>query len=145
MELARHYRALESMYASAPVNAFYTPSMTVSKGRAVIAIPLSEKFHHSAGAVHGSVYFKMLDDAAFFAASSMETDVFVLTSSFTTYFLRPVASGILRSEGRVVSATRSQLVAESVVVDGAGKEVGRGSGIFVRGHLPLTEAVGYRP
>jgi acyl-coenzyme A thioesterase PaaI-like protein len=63
-----HYDQLISMYAFAPINKIYSPTMTIVKGTATIDIPLSEKFHHSAGGVHGSVYFKMLDDAAFFCS-----------------------------------------------------------------------------
>ena len=106
---------------------------------------MSEKLFHSAQAVHGSVYFKMLDDAAFFAASSLEKEVFVLTTSFTTYLTRPVSSGLLRSVGRVVNQNKSQLIAEAVVYDAQGNEVGRGSGIFVRGRVPLLEVPGYTP
>ncbi|MGB2427754.1 MAG: PaaI family thioesterase, partial [Alteromonas sp.] len=76
-------------------NSTFKPTMTVEEGKATISIVLSENYHHSAGGVHGSVYFKMLDDAAFFAANSLETDVFVLTTSFTTYITRPVASGVM--------------------------------------------------
>lgn len=82
-----HFRALEHMYAAAPINQIYEPILTVSEGAAEIEIELSKQYHHSGGAVHGSVYFKMLDDAAFFAANSYETEVFVLTTSFTTYLL----------------------------------------------------------
>ena len=57
----------------------------------------------------------MLDDAAFFAANSLERDVFVLTTSFTTYLTRPVSSGTLRSVGRVVNRNKSQFIAEAVL------------------------------
>jgi acyl-coenzyme A thioesterase PaaI-like protein len=56
--IKKHFNCLESMYQAAPINAFYKPKMIVSKGQATIEIELSEKFHHAAGAVHGSVYFK---------------------------------------------------------------------------------------
>lgn len=140
----QHYRALESMYAAAPVNKIYQPVMTVSEGEAEITIPIDDKYHHSAGAVHGSVYFKMLDDAAFFAANSLEEENFVLTSSFTTYMTRPVVSGKLRSVGKVVNQTRSQFIAEAFLYDDQNNEVGRGNGIFVRGKLPLVKAKGYK-
>ncbi len=42
------------------------------------------------------------DDAAFFAANSLERDVFALTASFTTRFSTPVLGARLRSVGRVV-------------------------------------------
>ena len=67
-----HFTQLENMYAAAPINQIYQPILVVTEGQATIEIELSEQYHHSAGGVHGSVYFKMLDDAAFFAANSLE-------------------------------------------------------------------------
>ena len=119
------------------------PTIDVSEGQAVIEMELSARYHHSAGAVLGSVYFKMLDDAAFFAANSLEEEFFVLTTSFTTYITRPVSSGRLRAIGKVVNSNKSQFIAESVVYDSNGIEVGRGSGVFIRGKFPLGKALGY--
>lgn len=140
-----HYTALENMYQAAPVNTFYRPTMDVSEGAATIEIEVAEKFFHAANAVHGSVYFKMLDDAAFFAANSLEREIFVLTSSFTTYFTRPVVSGRLRAEGKVVHQSRKQFIAEAVLYDEKGREVGRGSGVFVRAGSKLNDVPGYGP
>ena len=117
--------------------------MQVSEGTAVIEIELSEKFHHSAGGVHGSVYFKLLDDSAFFAANSLEQEFFVLTTSFTTYITRPVTSGKMKAIGKVVNKNSSQFIAESIVYDSQDREIGRGNGIFVRGKFPLIDAAGY--
>ena len=128
------------MYAAAPFNEIYKPTMTIEEGTATIEIALSEKYHHSAGGVHGAVYFKMLDDAAFFAANSLEPEFFVLTTSFTTYITRPVAEGSMKAIGRVVNKNKSQFIAESIVYDSEGREIGRGNGIFVRGKFPLAEA-----
>lgn len=138
-----HYSRLESMYAAAPINQFYGPTLTVDEGEAVVEIALGEKLHHSAGGVHGSVYFKMLDDAAFFAANSLEDEFFVLTTSFTTYITRPVASGKMKAIGKVVNSNKTQFIAEAVVYDSNDREIGRGNGIFVRGKLPLVDAAGY--
>ena len=138
-----HFVALQNMYLAAPINAFYRPSIEVYDAGAKIEIDVSEKLFHAAGSVHGSVYFKMLDDAAFFAANSLEREVFVLTTSFTTYLTRPVSSGTLRSVGRVVNRNASQWIAEAVVHDAKEREIGRGSGIFVRSKLPLIGAKGY--
>ena len=99
----QHFIALENMYLAAPISELYHPSIEISDSEATIEIEVSERFFHSAGGLHGSVYFKMLDDAAFFAANSLEREVFVLTTSFTTYLTRPVSSGTLRSVGRVVN------------------------------------------
>ena len=144
MEGEDHYRALERMYGAAPINGIFQPRLTVTDGAAVVEMELTRDLHHAAGAAHGAVYFKMLDDAAFFAANSLETEVFVPTASFTTYLTHPVVSGTLRSTGKVVSRTRSQFIAEAVISDRDGKEVGRGNGIFVRGKLRLETALGYK-
>ena len=132
------------MYAAAPVNEIYQPVMTVREGEAEIEIQLSSNYHHAEGAVHGSVYFKMLDDAAFFAANAFETEVFVLTTSFTTYLTRPVSSGSMRSVGRVVNKNKTQFIVESIVYNEDGVEIGRGNGIFVRGKTRLQDAAGYQ-
>ena len=138
-----HFRSLEAMYKAAPINAFYLPEIFIEDGKSEIAIAVSEKLFHSAMAVHGSVYFKMLDDAAFFAANSLEPDYFVLTTSFTTYLTRPVSEGRLRSVGKVVNRTKSQFIAESIVYDSAGNELGRGNGIFVRSKMLLSDVKAY--
>ncbi len=85
----------------------------------------------------------MLDDAAFFAASSLEQSVFVLTTSFTTYMTRPVVAGELTAMGRVVNRNRSQIIAEAVLTDDEGREIGRGNGMFVRSRNALADAKGY--
>ena len=93
--------------------------------------------------MHGSVFFKLLDDAAFYAACSLEKEFFMVTSAFTTYFLRPVERGTLRATGKVLSRSTSQVVAEAVIYDVESKEIARGSGIFVRSRSRLEEVTGY--
>ena len=139
----KHFRGLEKMYLAAPINTIYQPQITVSEGMAEITIPLDPKFYHAAEAVHGSVYFKMLDDAAFFAAASLEPEFFLLTTSFTTYLTRPVAEGHMRAVGRVVNRNRSQFISEAVVYNDSNREIGRGSGVFVRSKYSLSERAGY--
>jgi len=143
MDAEQHFKSIQSMYAAAPVNQIYQPTLEITEGQAIIEIELSSKFHHSAGAVHGSVYFKLLDDAAFFAAQSFEHEFFVLTTCFTTYLTRPVSSGKLRAVGKVVNKNRTQFIAEAVVYDAQTNELGRGNGIIVRGKFPLAQASGY--
>ena len=132
------------MYLAAPINRFYEPTINVSEGHAEIEIDVSEKLFHSAGAAHGSVYFQMLDDAALFAANSLDLESFVLTLSFTTYLTRPVTSGRIRSVGKVLNATGRQFVAEAVLYNAADREIGRGNGLFVRGKLPLKDVTSYQ-
>ncbi len=138
-----HYRALENMYLSAPINEIFKPFIRVSHESAEIEIAVNEKLFHAARAVHGSVYFKMLDDAAYFAANSIEKDSFVLTVSFSIYLTRPISGGRMRSIGKVINKTVKQITAEAIVYDGEGREIGRGNGSFVRGKIPLIDTMGY--
>jgi uncharacterized protein (TIGR00369 family) len=139
-----HFKRLEAMYQAAPLNDFYKPIMSVSEGQAEITIDIHSKFFHAAQAVHGSVYFKMLDDAAYFAANSLETEYFVLTTSFTTYLTKPISSGKMTAIGKVVNKNRSQIIAEAVVYNAKGKEIGRGNGLFVRSKNRLIDIPGYQ-
>ena len=143
MTAESHFRAIEKMYLAAPINRFFLPKIEVREGEARIKIAVKEDFFHSAGAVHGSVYFKMLDDAAYFAASSCEPEYFLLTSTFTTYLTAPVSSGIIEAVGKVVHRGRNQWLAEAVAYN-SGQEIARGSGIFVRGKALLCGAKGHR-
>jgi uncharacterized protein (TIGR00369 family) len=98
---------------------------------------------HAAGAIHGSIYFKALDDSAFFAVNSLVEEFFVLTASFTVYLLRPVSQGELCARGRVIHRSSRLFVAESEATDAAGRLVARGSGTFMRSRTPLTSDIGY--
>jgi uncharacterized protein (TIGR00369 family) len=141
-----HFQKLERMYLSAPVNVQVYTGITiqVTQERAELTLPITEKYHHAAHAMHGSVYFKMLDDAAFFAVNSIVEDVFVYTVSINIQLLRPVASGTIRSVGGVKFKSTNLFIADSELFDENGKLVGRGSGNFMRSKIPLTEEIGYR-
>ncbi|MFH2011523.1 MAG: PaaI family thioesterase [Pseudomonadota bacterium] len=144
MSNEEYYRKLENNYAAAPINEFYKPVMCVSEGRSEIEIDVTDKLFHAAGAVHGSVYFKMLDDAAFFAIHSYKQDAYYLTTTFTTYIIRPVSSGKLKSIGKVVNKSKSQCIAEAILYDSNGNEVGRGSGVFTRSTIKSSNSMGDR-
>ena len=144
MKAEQHYRALERMYLSAPINEMYNPKIRISREEAEVEIEVTKSLFHGAGAVHGAVYFKMLDDAAFFAANSLVKDVFVLTKTFTVHFTRPVAQGRMRSVGRVVEKDGRQISAEAVVYNSSNREIGRGSGLFVRSKISLASIPEYR-
>ncbi len=139
-----HYRRLERMYAAAAVNRYFAPTIHIGEGQAEVVIPVRPDFFHPLGAVHGAVYFKALDDAAFFAVNSLVEDVFVLTVSFTLYMTRPVSEGRLRAVGRVVHRSRSLYIAEAELFDEQDRPVGRGSGTFMRSTVTLSPEIGYR-
>ncbi|HSM90853.1 MAG TPA: PaaI family thioesterase [Desulfobacterales bacterium] len=139
-----HFKKLENMMHSAPMVKLTGARASINEGEAVITLPVRQDFFHAAGALHGSLYFLALDNAAFFAVNSLVEDVFVLTASLTTYMTRPVTEGTVKAVGKVVSRGRTQFIAESVLYDAEGREVGRANGIFVKSRIPLSEKIGYR-
>ena len=139
-----HWRALEGLYGSAPVNTLFESRLDiVSEGISRIHFNVTRACFHAAGAAHGTIYFKMLDDAAFYAANTMVTDRFLLTTSFNLLFTQPIGEGPLIAEGRWISGRRRVLVAEARLIDAQGEEVGRGTGTFQRSRIPLSSLEGY--
>jgi uncharacterized protein (TIGR00369 family) len=138
-----HFRKLERMYLGAPINRFYEPVIRISEGRAEITMPMKPDFFHAANAVHGSVYFKALDDSAFFAANSLVSDVFVLTVTYTVYLTRPITEGEMRATGRVVHRSKSLIIADAELLDSSDRQIARGSGTFMRSQIALSPAIGY--
>jgi uncharacterized protein (TIGR00369 family) len=139
-----HFRALERLYAAAPVNRLFDSRLEVAQaGVARIRFTVDGRSHHAAGAAHGTIYFKMLDDAAFYAANSLVNDRFLLTTAFNLLLTRPIRNGPIVAEGRWVSGRRRVLVADARLVDAEGEEVARGTGTFMRSRFALSSLPGY--
>lgn len=139
-----HFRALESLYAAAPINALFPSRLEIAgPGVARIHFTLETGHFHAAGAVHGTAYFKMLDDAAFYAANSLVSDRFLLTTAFNLLFTRPLPAGPVVAEGRWISGRRRVFVADARLIDSTGEEAARGTGTFMRSQIPLAGLPGY--
>ena len=139
-----HLRALEALYGSAPINRLFESSIALPEpGRSRIHFQVAESSFHAAGAAHGTLYFKMLDDAAFYAANGLVSDRFLLTTAFNLHFTRPMKAGEALAEGRWVSGRRRVFVAEARIVDSSGEECARGTGTFLRSHIALSGLAGY--
>ena len=140
-----HFQKLEAMYLDANINkAFYeTTQIKISKGHAEIRLDITEKYFHALGAMHGSVYFKLLDDAAFFAANSIIEDVFVLTKSFRIDFLRPVSTGRIYAQGQNLKSDANEILAGAELCNEDKKIIARGEGIFMKSRTILSPEIGY--
>tara|TARA_B100000524_G_scaffold100249_1_gene48098 strand:+ start:1515 stop:1952 length:438 start_codon:yes stop_codon:yes gene_type:complete len=141
-----HYRKLEKMYLGANVNTkiFDTTTCKIEAEKATITLEICENYFHALGAIHGAVYFKMLDDAAYFAVSSFVKDCFMLTSSFNINILRPVSKGKLTAVGTIRYKSSNLFTADAKLYNQEGKEVAFGTGNFARSKMPLSEEVGYK-
>lgn len=111
---------------------------------ATISMTISDKYFHALGAIHGSVYFKLLDDAAFFAVNSIVEDVFVLTTNFNINLIRPANQGKITAIGKVKFKSKSLFIAESTLYNEEGKEIAFGTGHFAKSKFPLSEDIGYK-
>jgi len=139
-----HFRALESLYAAAPINNLFESTLAIEgEGRARISFVIDPSHYHAAGAAHGTTYFKMLDDAAFYAANSLVNDFFLLTTAFNLLLTRPLKAGPVIAEGRWINGRRRVLVADAWLTDADGEQVARGTGTFMRSRIPLTTLPGY--
>ncbi|WP_046745720.1 PaaI family thioesterase [Kordia zhangzhouensis] len=141
-----HYRKLERMYLASNVNTqlYETTKITIKEETATISIVVDSKYFHALGAIHGSVYFKLLDDAAFFAVNSIVKDAFVLTTSFNINITRPVSHGKITAYGKIKFKSRNLFVAESTLVDEKEREIAFGTGNFTKSRVSLSEEIGYR-
>ena len=144
MTISEHYTKLENMMHSSPFVTLTGAKVAIERGEAKITLPIRKEFHHAAGAMHGALYFLALDNAAFFAVSSLVEDAFVLTTTLTTYITRPVSEGVVTALGKVVNKNRTQFIGQSVLYDDRENEIARASGIFVRSKIPLSEKIGYK-
>lgn len=140
-----HFRALESLYNSAPINeGFVSKLEIVEAGVARIRFDVEERHFHAAGAAHGTLYFKMMDDAAFYACNSRVSDRFLLTTAFNLMFTKPLRPGPAVAEGRWISGKRRVLIGEARLIDSEGEEAARGTGTFMRSSIALAGLPGYR-
>ena len=142
---AAHFRALESLYRSAAINHLFESSLEIAEpGVARISFEVLPTSFHAAGAAHGTLYFKMMDDAAFYACNSLVSDRFLLTTAFNMVFTQPLRAGPVIAEGRWVSGKRRVFVGEARLLLPYGEEAGRGTGTFMRSHIPLSSLAGYQ-
>ena len=143
VEPEAHFRGLESMYAGAPINRTIPCRLKVRHQSAEVRMEVGREYWHAAGAMHGSLYFKALDDAAFFAANSIVLDTLVLTARFEVKLLAPISSTAMcavgqldRHNGRKLEASSTLYVEEQIVA--------KGCGLFIVSSHTLADLPDYR-
>ena len=136
-----HYKTLKECYEKANINKFYVPTASITDGKAEIRMPLKEDFYHYGRYQHGSVYFKMCDDAGYFAAQSQEYEHFLVTSSYNLYFLKPMKLGEMIAKAHIISKTKSQFICESIIYNQDDQVIARGSGVFMRSSISLDQSL----
>ena len=142
IEREHHFSRLQDVYHTAPVNVEMKPTLQVSWGAASSVMAVDEKYFHAGKGLHGAMYFKMLDDTAYFACQSLEREFFLLTAEFTTRFFKPVTGGSLLCESRIDHIDGKKYRA-SAKLFWQGVLAGEGSGLFLRSRIRLDDLAAY--
>ena len=134
-----HFKKLEKIYLNANLNnlIYSNIEIIISKNYSEIKMPIKEDYFHALNAIHGSVYFKMLDDAAFFAAQSVVEDYMLLTANFNISFKMPVTDGWIKSKGKLISVSKQEINAEAKMYNSKNEIVAFGNGIFKKSKISI--------
>lgn len=100
----------------------------VEPGRAVVVLEAGPQHANPMGTVHGGILADIADASMGIAfAATLEEDETFATLEMKLNFLRPVWSGTLRAEGRVVQRGRSVGLVECDVLDMQDRLIARAS------------------
>ena len=138
-----HYLKLENMFREGPINKLLLPEITIEERSSTITMQTQQQFFHAGNALHGSIYFKMLDDAAYFACQSVIEDYFIVTVNFNINLLRPIGLEKIKAVGNVLSITKNTFTAESKLYNEKEKLLAFGSGTFMKSGLSISKEIGY--
>jgi len=116
----------------------------VSYEKAEITQEVTARYFHAVQSLHGSVYFKMLDNAVYFSEQSIIQDAFIYTCTLNIQLLRVIKSGIIKGNGTITLQSKSLYIADAILYDEKNWEMARGSGTFMKSQFPLDEKLWYR-
>jgi uncharacterized protein (TIGR00369 family) len=140
----RHYHALKAIYFSAPMTKLFPPEIHIEHGKASISLVVKEDYFHIAKGLHGSVYFKLLDDASAFAAYSVIEDCFAYTANFNINFTGPVNHGKITAVGTFVRLEGRKLYTTSQLFNEYGIEIANAEGLFVKSAQRFMDLTAYK-
>jgi len=134
-----HFDRLIKIYAKAPIHNFYKGiELVVEENKSTVILPITPNFFQGGMSTHGSVYFKLLDDAAYFACQSVIEDFFIVTTNFNISLLRPINKGNITAIGKVDFTSQQLFTATAELFDARGRLCGKGQGQFMKSKLPLS-------
>lgn len=138
--MQKHYKRLEQIYLSAPITHEIYPGTTIkiTNEKAEITSTVLNKHCHIGGTLHGSGYFRMLDDAAYFAVSSVVHDYFIYTVSFNINIVRPVLPGKVRAVGKVKFKSKNLYIADATLYNDVDTVIAFGIGNFMKSKNSLS-------
>lgn len=137
-----HFEGLLAIYEAAPIQSFYEGlQMSLSTKKCEISLPLKPTYFHAGMAAHGSVYIKLLDDAAYFACQTEIEDYFIVTTNFNLNLLRPLTKGIIKAVGEVDFMSLNLFTASARLYDERGRLCATVQGQFMKSKIHLTSLI----
>ena len=118
-------------YFNHPMHKGLNLKLLSENGKAELSMTVHKDICNLVGILHGSYYFKLMDDACFFAALSIEQHQFVATANFNIHYFKPASSGVIIAKAEVINHYSSKYVCECTIYDEENKKLGYGSGLFV--------------
>ncbi|KAB1065737.1 PaaI family thioesterase [Salibacter halophilus] len=138
-----HLKKLENLYYAAPINEALNPTISISENISSIEQFIGQSQCHAGQFAHGSVIFKLLDDAAYFAAASSQTEFFLVTASYEIKFKKPAPVGHYKAIGELIDSSGRLLKAKSKVIDENDQIIAKGKGLFIPTKQQLSHLKGY--
>ncbi len=129
-QLEKRLRSLEKAYLEGPGKGVRGIGVRISEGEADIVIPASAKDLDESGGVHDAVCFKTMRDSAAEAIKSLFEGDTVFAAEFSFTLTHSTASGDLIARGRYVGRAGNHYLADTMLTDVEGTELGRGEGVF---------------
>lgn len=126
-----HLERLERQYLAAPYIQYLDPGISIVEGETDIVVPLRMELQDPSGRLRSSVCIEVMNDAATYAVYSLVGSGEVHTASFSVSLTGACPSGDLLARGCFVGMSGSRYLAESILVDSEGREIGRAEGAFV--------------
>lgn len=128
-----HFDRLIQMYQGAPIHEHYPGiNLTIEERSAEVTLPVDRRYFHAGEAAHGAIYFKLLDDACYFACQSIEESNFLVTTNLNLNLLRPIFKEKIIAKGKVDFVSANLFTASGELLNERGKLCGTAQASFMR-------------
>ena len=118
-------------YLNHPMHHNMDMKLEFKGGNATLSCAVTPSIINLVGIVHGAIYFKLMDDACFFAALSLNKSKFVATSDFNIHYLKPISEGRITAKASVIQKRKRFYLCEAKIFDDEDQLCSYGSGKFV--------------
>jgi hypothetical protein len=123
-------RRLEKSYLEGPAKAMRGVGIRLAEGEADIVLPPSKTNIDGVGGVSDALCYRLMSDSSIQAVGSLFEGNTVLTSEFSFTLTHAKPSGELVARGRYIGRAGKHYLADTMLTDADGTELGRGEGIF---------------